>query len=103
MNLREFARGKCCMLRLPGCAPGPGNEKVVLAHIRRGGIAGTGGKPSDFAAIPMCYHCHQIFDGAVKSIHSRSQLDADALRGLCQWLASLDKSGYITTCKGSRP
>lgn len=95
-SLRRLAMGKPCYLRIPGCRPGPGNETVVLAHLRRGGIAGGSQKPCDFTAIPMCHHCHQIFDGG-KSIHSRAQLDADALRGLCQWLSWLAKNGHITT------
>ena len=95
-SLRRLAQGQPCYLRSPGCRPGPGNETVVLAHLRRGGIAGGSQKPCDLTAIPMCHHCHQIFDGG-KSIHSRAQLDADALRGLCQWLSWLEKNGHITT------
>lgn len=96
-NLRKIAEGKACLLRLAGCSPGPGNETVVLAHLRRGGIAGTSQKPCDFAAIPMCHYCHSIYDGRAKSAHSRAQLDADALRGLCQWLFWLETRGYIKT------
>lgn len=98
-NLRNLARGQACQLRIPGCSPGPENEKVVLCHLRRGGIAGGAQKPSDLAAIPMCHHCHSIYDGQVKSHHSRAQLDSDALRGLCQWLSRLEREGYLVTSK----
>jgi hypothetical protein len=43
--------------------------------------------------------CHAQYDGRVKSPHSRAQMDADALRGLCQWLSWLEKNGYITMGK----
>lgn len=92
-DLRKLAEGKPCHLRLPGCLPG--TETVVLAHIRRGGIAGIGQKPCHLAAMPMCDHCHSKFDGRVPSPHSRAQMDADALRGLCQWLTKLEKDGVI--------
>lgn len=95
ISLRDLARGKPCYLRILGCAPGPENENVVLCHVRRGGIAGTGQKPCDLAALPMCDHCHGIYDARVKSSHSRAELDADALRGLCQWLSYLMANGYI--------
>lgn len=94
-DLRKLAQGKNCMLRLPGCRPGPGNETVVLCHLRRGGIAGVGQKPCDLAAIPMCHQCHGVYDGQIKSTHSRAQLDADALRGLCQWLSWLTNNEVI--------
>ena len=94
-SLRELARGQPCFLRLPGCPCD--KETVVLAHIRRGGTAGVGMKPSDLAAIPMDFYCHERFDSRIPSHHSRAQMDADALRGLCQWLSWLEKNGHITT------
>jgi hypothetical protein len=95
-DLRALARGKPCHLRLPGtCTHNP--EQTVLCHLRRGGIAGIGQKPSDLAALPACEACHSALDGRLKTTHSRAQIDADALRGLCQWLAYLEKNGYIGT------
>ncbi len=95
MNLRDMARGMPCYFRLIGCKGG--GETVVLCHIRRGNVAGVGQKPSDLCALPGCDHCHGIYDGRTKSPHSRAQLDADALRGLCQWLSRLEKEGVIRT------
>ena len=89
MNLREKARGQECFLRLPGhCNGNP--ETVVLAHIRRGGIAGVGQKPCDTAAMPMCSGCHAVFDGRATSPLQRTIIDAEALRGLVQWLSYVD-------------
>jgi hypothetical protein len=93
-DLRKLARGQACRLRLPGCLPG--NETVVLAHLRIGGIAGVGQKPVDLAGLPACEHCHSQLDGRVKSPHSKAQIHADALRGLCQWLTWLHQNGHIS-------
>ena len=59
MNLRDAAKGRPCMLRLDGCAPGPENETVVLAHRRGGGV-----KSADTDATLACYNCHLRLDGA---------------------------------------
>lgn len=90
MNLRKLARGQQCYLRLiPHCNGNP--ETVVLAHIRRGGIAGVGQKPCDFAAMPMCSDCHSVFDGRTKTAIQRTVIDAEALRGLVQWLSFVNE------------
>lgn len=93
-DLRKLARGKQCHLRLPGCLPG--NETVVLAHLRIGGIAGMGQKPVDLAGLPCCDRCHSQLDGRAKSPHSRAQIHADALRGLLQWQTWLVSNGHIS-------
>lgn len=60
VSLRKAAKGSPCTLRLPGCAPGPENEAVVLCH--RGG-AGMALKADDLDAVLGCAHCHTILDG----------------------------------------
>jgi hypothetical protein len=92
-DLRQLAKGKQCYLRLPGLCCHP--ETVVLAHIRRGNIAGSGQKPCDPAGLPMCNVCHGIYDGRIRSDYSREQLDAEALRGLVQWLDWLWKNEIL--------
>jgi hypothetical protein len=88
-DLRKMAHGQDCYLRLPGhCNGDP--AKVVLAHIRRGNIAGVGQKPCDLAAMPMCSSCHDVFDGRSPSPLQRTIIDAEALRGLVQWLSKVD-------------
>jgi len=96
MKLETLARGQPCFLRLPLVCNG-NNETTVLCHIRRGGLGGMGIKPSSWCALPACSACHDALDGRAKSPHSRAQIDADALRGLCQWLSWLEKNGHITT------
>lgn len=57
-KLRESARGRDCMVRLPGiCNRNP--ETVVLAHLNGGG-AGT--KHSDLMGAFACSACHDEID-----------------------------------------
>jgi hypothetical protein len=93
-DLRKMARGQECYLRLPGHCSG-NTETVVLAHIRRGNIAGTGQKPCDLAAMPMCHVCHSCFDGRMPTPLQRTIIDAEALRGLVQWLSKLSTEGAL--------
>jgi hypothetical protein len=88
-DLRKMAHGQECYLRLPmHCNGNP--ETVVLAHIRRGGIAGVGQKPCDYAAMPMCSGCHDVFDGRAPTPLQKTLIDAEALRGLVQWLSKVE-------------
>lgn len=61
-NLRKFARGRPCLVRIPHVCDG-GGETAVLAHIRRGGIGGMGLKPPDLCAVHACARCHDVIDG----------------------------------------
>lgn len=69
MNLRKAARGKPCMVRLPGCTGGGDSDgTVVLAHYRLAGYCGTGMKPPDELGA-WCYaRCHDAVDGRSKRI-----------------------------------
>ena len=60
MNLRELARYKPCMVRLPGCDGG--GATTVLAHYRLSGYCGTGIKPRDVMAAWACHPCHEAID-----------------------------------------
>ncbi len=60
-SLRKSARGQQCHLRLPGICNGD-PETTVLAHIRRGGVAGMGQKPPDVCAVFACNNCHDYMD-----------------------------------------
>jgi len=64
MNLRDYARGKHCTVRLNGCNPGPENETVVLAHAPSAS-KGTGIKSEDWWGAWACSNCHDVMDGRV--------------------------------------
>ncbi len=93
MNLRELARGQPCHLRLDGCSHD--YSETVLAHIRRGNVAGMGQKPPDICAAPACYSCHGKYDGRIMSRMTREELDSEMLRAINQWLAYLWNSDHI--------
>ena len=61
-DYRKLAKGKPCMIRLPGC--NGGRSTTVLAHYRLAGYAGMGMKPDDhvFGAW-ACSRCHDAVDG----------------------------------------
>lgn len=63
MNLRQQARGKPCMVRLPGCTGGGDSDgTVVLAHYRLLPYCGTGMKPPDELGAWCCWQCHEHID-----------------------------------------
>ncbi len=61
MNRRKLARGRPCMIRLPGCTGG--GETTVFAHYRIAGYCGIGLKPSDKLGAWACARCHDAVDG----------------------------------------
>lgn len=90
MNLRKLAKGKPCLVRLPGCDGG--GETTVLAHIRRANVAGMGQKPHDLIAVRACDPCHSVIDGRIMLPGlSRLELDQYILHGLCRTLAEVGK------------
>ncbi len=57
MNLRKYAKGKPCMIRIVGlCNQNP--ETVVLCHLRMAGITGTAQKSADVLGAWGCSDCH---------------------------------------------
>lgn len=61
MNLREYAEGKPCMIRIPDvCNHDP--TTVVLCHVRMAGITGTGLKAPDLLGAWGCSECHKAVD-----------------------------------------
>ncbi len=87
-DLREFAEGKECQLRLPGVCNFD-TATTVLAHVRRGGVAGMKQKPPDLCGIHACSNCHDAMDG--RSGPRKIPGDTDVLEGLNRTLALLSK------------
>ena len=88
MNLRKLARGKPCMIRLPGCNHDRGT--TVLAHYRLAGYAGMGTKPDDFAfGAWSCSNCHSLVDGRTKAEHAKEVLRLAHAEGCLRTMAEL--------------
>jgi ferredoxin len=91
-TLRSFAQGKPCMVRIAGvCNHDP--ETTVLAHIRRGGVAGMGQKPPDTCGVWACSSCHDAIDK-----RDGKCSDSDLLEAMCRQLAFYDKHEILTVC-----
>lgn len=89
MNLRKAARGRPCQLRIPGvCNRSP--DTTVLAHIRRGGVAGVGQKPPDIVAVWACSACHDQLDRRPHEVP-----DGYVLEALCRQLAYYAREGIV--------
>ena len=71
MNLRQQARGKPCLVRLPGCDGGGETDgTVVLAHYRMQPYNGMGMKPPDELGAWCCASCHDHVDRRVRTLEA---------------------------------
>lgn len=96
--LRQSARNQPCSLRLSGCLPG--EDTVVLAHIRTPGT-GMGTKPCDTQAVYACHLCHDTIDGRRKSGNDPLTIAWAIIRGMGETHARMVEAGIITV-KGDK-
>ncbi len=95
-DLRQLARGKECMVRMPYvCNFDPAT--TVLAHIRRGHVAGVGQKPPDLCGVWACSACHDAIDTRAH-MYNEKDLDGLLLEALCRQLAFYSKHEIVTVC-----
>lgn len=88
-DLRQFAKGKPCMVRLVGICNFR-EETTVLAHIRRANVAGMGQKPPDTCAVWACSACHDEIDRRTRN-RKLDEIAPDLLDALIRQLAWYDK------------
>jgi hypothetical protein len=88
MNLRNLARGRPCMIRMPGVCNG-NPETTVLCHLRMAGITGMSLKANDLLGAWGCSECHRYVD--THGIDGRTAL----LEGMARTQAVLIKEGRI--------
>ncbi len=91
-KLRRAAQGKPCLGRFPGICNFD-ESTTVLAHLRRGGIAGTGYKGAgDLASIRLCSSCHDALDRrtGLEAVPDKYILDA-----LCRTLDAVVREGLV--------
>jgi hypothetical protein len=95
MSLRKEAKGRGCMVRLPGIC-NFNSETVVLAHIRLAGISGMGMKSPDLIGAWACSACHDEIDGRThKSGLSHDELRLAHFEGMARTIAQLEKEGLV--------
>jgi hypothetical protein len=95
MNLRDFARDKPCMVRLPGICNGD-PATTVLAHYRLAGNCGTGLKPPDINGAWCCGNCHDECDRRTRKMPTDAVRIAHA-EGVIRTMYELDHAGYRLT------
>lgn len=88
MSLRDAARGRPCMIRMPGVCNG-NPETTVLCHLRMAGITGMSLKANDLLGAWGCSDCHRYVD--THGIDGRTAL----LEGMARTQAVLIKEGRI--------
>ena len=94
MNLRKAAKGRDCMVRLPGiCNHIP--ETTVLAHVRLAGVSGMGMKADDLLGAWACSSCHDAIDRRAHTDLDRDYVRLAHLEGMVRTIAQLRKEDLI--------
>lgn len=96
MNLRKYARGKPCMIRMPGVCNG-NPETTVLCHLRMSGISGMGLKANDLLASWGCSSCHTYVD--THGIDGRTALLEGMARTQAEILKIRREAPHCSTCE----
>lgn len=96
MRLRRLAKGKPCLVRIPGVCTGD-PATTVLAHYRMPGQAGVGMKPDDLLGAWACSRCHDVVDGREpRPIEfSREDIRLMHAEGILRTLVVLKKQGHV--------
>lgn len=95
IDLRKYAKGKPCLVRVPGwCNNEP--ETTVLAHYRLIGYSGMSLKNEDLMGAFCCSTCHDLVDGRQAGGLSRSQRQLLLCEGVMRTQAYLIERGLIT-------
>lgn len=88
MDLRKYARGKDCDIRIAGrCRGQP--EYSVWCHVRMIGITGMGLKAPDVLGCVGCDICHGIVDGQIKDMYGPGERRLFLLEGVMRRQAKL--------------
>ncbi len=92
MNLRQEARGRGCMVRLPEVC-NHNSETVVLAHVRLAGVSGMSVKSPDLIGAWACSACHDAIDRRSHTDLDRDYVRLAHLEGMARTIAQLVKEG----------
>jgi hypothetical protein len=94
MNLRKEAKGRGCMVRIPGVCNHI-SETVVLAHLRIAGVSGMGLKSPDILGAWACSACHDAVDRRNHQDLERDYVRLMHLEGMARTIAQLEKEGLL--------
>lgn len=94
MNLRKEAKGRGCMVRIPGVC-NHNSETVVLAHLRLPGVSGMGLKSPDILGAWACSSCHDAVDRRNHLDLERDYVRLMHLEGVARTIAQLCKEGLL--------
>ena len=94
MNLRAEARGRGCMVRLPGIC-NHNSETVVLAHVRLIGVSGMGMKADDLLGAWACSACHDVIDRRARTDMDLKDVRLAHLEGMVRTIAQLRKEEKV--------
>lgn len=93
-NLRDYAKGKPCQIRIPGyCTHDP--ETVVLCHTNLPGISGGSMKATDVCGAWGCNKCHEVVDGRVQTEFSNDEIKRWHAEGILRTLNELVKADVL--------
>ena len=67
------------------------DSTTVLAHIRRGGVAGIGQKPPDLVATWACSNCHDCMDQRAFTWVAAIDREYAMFHGMCRTLVEVYK------------
>lgn len=94
MNLRDYARGKPCTIRVPLICNG-NPETTVLAHVRMIEISGAGIKAADVLAAWACSACHDYVDFRSENDVEYEKRRRLLLEGMVRTQAWLIEHGFV--------
>lgn len=83
---RTNARGRDCLVRLPGICNGD-PATTVLAHYRLSGYCGVGMKPDDRLGAWSCSACHDAIDRRAHTDLERDYVRLAHLEGVLRTIA----------------
>jgi hypothetical protein len=93
-NLRKEAKGRGCMVRIPGVC-NHNSETVVLAHLRLPGVSGMGLKSPDILGAWACSSCHDAVDRRNYLDLERDYVRLMHLEGVARTISQLGKEGLL--------
>lgn len=93
-DLRKYAKGQQCQIRLGGICNG-NPETTVLAHLRLAGITGIAQKAPDVLGAWSCSACHAVVDANGGKVLDRDSAKLAFYEGIARTQAQLVKRGIL--------